>query len=184
MNKQPKVTEQTKQNFINAFCELYSQKPIEKISIQELASKTGYNRSTFYQYFTDIYDLLEVVENRILDEVRSGLSNQPDPVDGIQEALHCLESEEHFLVLQALLGNYGTSHFLERLKKEIPFEKLNLGFEENDPLTPYYIEFYISTSLSLFRLWLQRSKDMSSEDLFNLMSKLYSDGINAYLDRR
>lgn len=63
MKKQPQITEKTRQVFIEVFCELYSQKPIEKISVQEIAKISGYNRSTFYQYFTDLYDLLDSVEN-------------------------------------------------------------------------------------------------------------------------
>lgn len=58
MKKQPQITEKTRQKFIEVFCELYSQKPIEKISVQEIANNSGYNRSTFYQYFT----LLDAVE--------------------------------------------------------------------------------------------------------------------------
>jgi len=39
MKKQPEITDKTRQAFIEVFCELYSQKPIEKISIQEIANK-------------------------------------------------------------------------------------------------------------------------------------------------
>ncbi|MFC6651830.1 TetR/AcrR family transcriptional regulator [Paenibacillus rhizoplanae] len=73
MNKQPQVTEKTRQRFIEVFCELYSQKPIEKISIQEIANRSGYNRSTFYQYFTDIYELLDAVENNLLHDIKQNL---------------------------------------------------------------------------------------------------------------
>ncbi|WP_339255351.1 TetR/AcrR family transcriptional regulator [Paenibacillus sp. FSL R5-0713] len=69
MKKQPQITEKTRQKFIVVFCELYSQKPIEKISVQEIANNSGYNRSTFYQYFTDIYALLDAVENDLLNDI-------------------------------------------------------------------------------------------------------------------
>ena len=49
----------TKENIIEAFWKLYAEKPIEKITIQELMNKAGYHRSVFYVYFKDIYDLLE-----------------------------------------------------------------------------------------------------------------------------
>ncbi|OAS21194.1 hypothetical protein [Paenibacillus oryzisoli] len=39
MKKQPQITEQTNQKFVEVFCESYSQKPIEKISVQEIANK-------------------------------------------------------------------------------------------------------------------------------------------------
>ena len=38
-------------------------------------------------------------------------------------------------------------------------------------------EFHISTSLSLFHLWLNREKDLPPEQLFSLIHTLYTTGI-------
>jgi Transcriptional regulator len=180
MKKQPEITQKTRQLFVDVFCELYSQKPIEKISIQAIANKSGYNRSTFYQYFADIYELLDFVENNLLDNIKEELSNKEVSTHTIQNTLHCLEKSEHILILKALLGDYGSIHFLERLKKEISFDKLKFNFCENNSLTPYLTEFYISTSMSLFRLWLKQEKDLSSEELYKLIDNLYTKGIMPY----
>ena len=72
MKKQSKVTAQTKKNLINAFWSLYCEKRIEKITVKEITQKAGYNRGTFYEYFTDIYDVLEQIEESLvpsLDEL-------------------------------------------------------------------------------------------------------------------
>ncbi|MBY9078726.1 TetR/AcrR family transcriptional regulator [Paenibacillus sp. CGMCC 1.18879] len=180
MKKQPEITERTRQIFIDVFCELYSQKPIEKISIQEIANKSGYNRSTFYQYFTDIYDLLDFVENDLLNYIKEELANKELSIHTVQDAFHCLDKKEHLLVLNALLGDYGNPRFLKRLKKEITLEQLELNVPQHHSLTPYLIEFYLSTSLSLFRLWLQQQKDLSSEEFFKLVHNLYTNGITPY----
>ena len=60
MKKQPEKTAKTKQIFVDVFCKLYTQKPFEKILVQEITNKAGYNRSTFYEYFSDMYDLLKL----------------------------------------------------------------------------------------------------------------------------
>lgn len=180
MKKQPEITEKTRRMFIDVFCELYSQKPIEKISVQEITNKSGYNRSTFYQYFADIYELLAFVENDLLNYIKKELANKELSTHTIKNAFHCLEKREHISTLNALLGDYGSIRFLERLKKEIPFDKLMLNFPENNSLTPYLMEFYISTSLSLFRLWLRQQKDLSPEELFKLVDSLYTNGITPY----
>ena len=99
MKKQPQITEKTRQTFVEVFCELYSQKPIEKISIQEIANKSGYNRSTFYQYFTDIYELLDSVENDLLNDIKEELAKKELSMHTVQDALHCLDKKEHLLVL-------------------------------------------------------------------------------------
>lgn len=180
MRKQPEIKEKTRQKFVEVFCELYSQKPIEKISVQEIANKSGYNRSTFYQYFTDLYELLDFVENDLLDDMKKDLANQERSMHTVQDALYCLNKREHFLVLHALLGDYGSARFIKRLKNEITMGQLELNVPYNDSLTPYFIEFYLTTSLSLFRLWIQRQKDLSPEEFLGLVENLYSSGITPY----
>lgn len=70
MKKQPQVTEQTRANLTQAFWELYLDRPIEKITVREIAERAGYNRATFYLYFRDVYDLFEQLEEEILFQVR------------------------------------------------------------------------------------------------------------------
>ncbi|MCG7379794.1 TetR/AcrR family transcriptional regulator [Paenibacillus sp. ACRSA] len=180
MKKQPQITEKTRQTFVEVFCELYSQKPIEKISVQEIANKSGYNRSTFYQYFTDIYDLLDAVEHDLMNNIKEELATKEFSIHTVQDAFHCLDKKEHLLVLNALLGDYGSFRFLKRLRKEMTLDRLALNIPQNPSLTPYLIEFYLSTSLSLFRLWLQRDKDLSSEEFFKLVDNLYKKGATSY----
>lgn len=45
----------TRQNLIDSFWLLYCQKNIEKITVKEICEIAGYNRSTFYVYFNDVY---------------------------------------------------------------------------------------------------------------------------------
>ncbi|OBR65710.1 TetR family transcriptional regulator [Paenibacillus oryzae] len=180
MNKQPEMTDKTRQTFIHVFCDLYCQKPIDKISIKEIANKSGYNRSTFYQYFTDIYELLDCIEGRVLESINEEMASREFSTHTFQDALQCLENAEDISVLKALLGDYGSVHFVERLKREIAFERLIVDFPTDDVLAPYIIEFYISTLISMFRLWIRNDKDLSSEELLKLVDSLFANGITPY----
>jgi len=182
MKKQPEITEKTRQTFIDVFCELYSQKPIEKISIQEIANKSGYNRSTFYQYFTDIYELLDFVESDLLNYIKEELVKQAESNNSVQNMLQCFEKESHVSALSALFGDYGSARFLERLKREIPFDRWALNLPKDSVATPYLLEFYISTSLSLLRLWFRRQKDLPIDELVELIRNLYTGGISSVVN--
>ena len=59
----------SRENMIAAFERIFPEKPIEKISIKEITDAAGYNRSTFYLYFTDIYELADAFEATVLEEV-------------------------------------------------------------------------------------------------------------------
>jgi AcrR family transcriptional regulator len=180
MKKQPEITERTRQSFIDVFCELYTQKPIEKISIQEISNKSGHNRSTFYQYFTDIYELLAYIENDVLYYLQNVFQSKKcttEPSD-VQSIVRLFEEKGKYL--EALLGDYGSIRFLERLKNEIHTDNLNLNFAKDNPILPYIIEFHISIPISLFRLWQRRQKDLPVEELSDLIQNLYTTGITSY----
>lgn len=53
----------TKKLFKATLVELLKTTPLNKITIKELCAKSNLNRSTFYSYYLDIYDLLDDLEN-------------------------------------------------------------------------------------------------------------------------
>ena len=179
MKKQPEITEKTRQSFINIFCELYCQKPIEKITVKEIANKSGYNRSTFYQYFTDVYDLLSFIENDILSFIREKLKNTESADSKPRDLLLIFEKKGTYL--DALLGEYGNMRFIEKLKLEYFNDELNDCFPRDNSAAPYLLEFQISTSFSLLRLWLRRQKDLPSDVLLNLIDTLFTSGISSVI---
>lgn len=61
--------EKTKQSIYNAFIDLRSKKNLEKITIKELCETAQINKSTFYVYYRDIYDLSDKIEDEIVSEV-------------------------------------------------------------------------------------------------------------------
>jgi len=174
MKKQPEKTEKTKQAMINAFCELYAQKPIERISVQEITKKAGYNRSTFYQYFTDLLSLRDYVEDDVLDFMRQKSQVEKETSARIITMLY----KEKGTYFNALLNNLGKGHFAEKLKKAFPVEVPELVLPEDDPLLPYMIEFHRSSVIALFSLWHSREHDLLPEELVTLIRRLYKNGLD------
>lgn len=76
MNKQPEKRDATKEAFITAFFRLAEIKNIYKITIQEITNLAGYNRTTFYRYFEDVFDLVEYAEDQFIDDILSVLLPQ------------------------------------------------------------------------------------------------------------
>ena len=53
------MTQVTKRALEEALKRLLLEKPLSKITIQDLADECGISRMTFYYHFKDIYDLVE-----------------------------------------------------------------------------------------------------------------------------
>ena len=78
MPAKPSVAANTKQILTDAFWKLYREKSIDKITVREITQLAGYNRSTFYEYFCDVYDVLQQLENSLMEKLRdrSGVPRQ------------------------------------------------------------------------------------------------------------
>lgn len=117
MNKQPEVTAITKENLTNAFWSLYKSKRIEKITVKDITGIAGYNRSTFYVYFNDVYSVLEYVEDTLLnymkEEVMKDLNFLDDDVVIKKITDLFIEKGEYF---NQLLGEDGDPYFAGKLK--------------------------------------------------------------------
>lgn len=57
MAKEDRRTMYSKKMIRESLYELMKEKPLNKISVTEICKKADVNRSTFYAYYTDIYDL-------------------------------------------------------------------------------------------------------------------------------
>lgn len=187
MGKHNQVTEVTKQKFIDVFCELYQQKPIEKITVQELTKLSGYNRSTFYQYFHDIYDLLEYIENDVLTYFRFTTSARLENLHNqdlvIRKIAQLYDDKGDYLI--ALLGDYGSVRFINKMTDIIEEHVEELGVyvsHLDDVLMPYIKTFFLSTTISMFKCWHTNNKSISSEELVTLIHNLVS--IDAILQKK
>ena len=67
--------EKTKRSIYDAFIGLRGKKPLEKLTVKELCEAADINKSTFYVYYRDVYDLSDKIEDEIVTEVLKSLDN-------------------------------------------------------------------------------------------------------------
>lgn len=61
--------EKTKKRIVDAFVALYAEKDISQITVRMICEKAGINRSTFYTYYADVYELRTQQQKDIINEV-------------------------------------------------------------------------------------------------------------------
>jgi hypothetical protein len=70
LGKQPTegatLSEMARANLLEAFWGLYCTKRLAEITVKEVAAKAGYNRSTFYERFDDVWSCLVELEGQCL----------------------------------------------------------------------------------------------------------------------
>lgn len=169
MKKSPKRTEMTKKNIAQSFCILYSKMPLNKISVKSVIEYAGYNRSTFYEYFEDIYDLLSYVEDDVISYLKDNINNEEMHISVLVGLFN-----DKKIYLNALMGEYGNNHFNKRLIYEFSSYIYEKNSNISEKFQPYFNEIYITSTLSAIKLWMN-NQDIPSEELFNLISDFQSN---------
>lgn len=66
MNQRTKLT---KQIIKQSFFMLLKEKPVSKITVTKICEESGINRTTFYKYYLDVWDLLDQIESDLAFEM-------------------------------------------------------------------------------------------------------------------
>lgn len=93
-------------------------KPVEKITVHEVAAKAGYSRATFYNYFTDPYDLIDGVEEELVAEVISRIDSVRESDDFSKSFISSFSNvvESSPVFMDIFLNPTGSSRLAGKLK--------------------------------------------------------------------
>ena len=179
MNKQPKVTAQTKQNLIDAFWSLYCEKRIEKITVKEISQRAGYNRGTFYEYFSDVYDVLSQIEQSLVPTLNelppTTLEHMDMPFDMFLKIY-----EQNYKYYSVLFGDNGDPAFISKIKNSIKpliMKSISKKVDKNDIELDFILEYILSAMIGILSYWFRMNKVLPAEDLIALMYQLMDNEV-------
>jgi len=187
MKKQPEITDATRNAFIDAFCKLYKKTPIEKISIGQVTDAAGYNRTTFYHYFKDIYDLLTYIEDYVIlhvkENVLANIRGGNLEKEFVLSFTKMYEGREQYV--KALLANPNGARFIERLKVEMFNALIDVfSLSKDDVTVTYILDFYLSAVLSVLSRWIRNQGDIPQAELAALIRDMLTKGVLPQLNKR
>lgn len=123
--------QRTQNSIINAFIQLRAKKPLEKITIKELAELAYINKATFYTYYQDIYDLNDQLEDEVITTMLNDiphpeylLTNPKQSAKILMSAIHAQGS-----LFQTLFSSSRQGVLLEKLDTRLK-EKVYLSHPE------------------------------------------------------
>lgn len=178
--KSDRRVRKTKKTLIDALTVLMSQKRINNITVTELTELADLNRSTFYLYYKDIYDMVEKVEAEILEDFTEAFNKCFNQYYKCGEAYNNLLSFFTFLfefvkknakICKILLGPKGDYVFIEKLKLIIK-DQSDLEIEVCNLKVKYYDPFIISGCIGIIQQWLDEDMKESPKDMATMVLEL------------
>ena len=185
MKKQPELTDSTRTAFLQAFCDCYAEKPLEKITVKEIPEKAGYSRVTFYNYFRDSYDLLNYMEDDFIAYITREILTNVEQDKNLGNFIFTFTKalKEQNLYSQIFLCDpQHSSLFTSHLKpKLLPLFLQAFGIPSDHQKAVYAFEFYIPGVISVISHWIQRPESLSIEELAELVEGILKEGVLSQL---
>lgn len=167
----------TKKSISDAYVELRAKKPLEKITIKELADLAFINKATFYQHYKDIYDLADAAENELINEI---VKNMPDPELIISEPKRGFEQLIRAVLMQSSMIDIifsGSRRPLLSLKLEESIKELiyrKYPDYKNDMEKDVLFTVLIQGTIQAFIRYSKETPDRVIEILGRINDKLLS----------
>ncbi len=200
-------SEHTRRRIIHSYLALIRHKKWDKISVIEICRYTEITRGTFYQYFSDIYDLMEQIETSLLDEIAeryASASRQPEVHLTNETFLTKFNPappeifntwfqfcSKHREAMMALLDRkFGDPYFVKRLKPLIARnlqEMMDRDGQPRDELRSHFVDIFVELHFLSAQSWLDADEDaepLAPEDIVNLLNVMRVGAIYMTLKRK
>lgn len=166
------VSYETKQAFASALKQLMLQKPLERITIQEITGLCGMRRQNFYYHFEDIYDLLRWMFEEEAVSLLTGQDGMLLWQEGMLRLFRYLQ--ENRKVYLCALRSLGRSHVRRFFKTNIyaviqhtieSMEQEVSGKREDREYLDWMTHMYVITLTGILEDWLMGELDYTPEEL-------------------
>lgn len=162
---------------------LMQQKNIKEITVKELVDEIDINRSTFYLHYTDIYQMLQSIEDELMEDILEAIKEHPlDP--GMKGGGYSF-AVQLFRILSAnkdicaaLMGPNGDMAFVEKIEKLVEdavLPELFTMFPQKVNDIKYAYAFCINGCVGMIKCWLTGDSDDTPEHMAYLTHTIISE---------
>ncbi len=170
---------------MQAYSELLSTTPSEKITVTSIVNKAGLNRSTFYAHFSCPNDVYKLLERKLVDElldsidsiIFKGLLRDPEPL--LQLVTDRIEKNMDYVKLMFI--RYPMAEWMENIRDAVvdklmsDMETADL-YEERDMLM-INLRFFVGGYIALCRDYIAGKIEKSPAELVKPLARTISAGL-------
>ena len=182
----------SKEALKNSLIELMREKSVNNITVKELVTRADLNRSTFYNYYSDIPDMLSKLEDELYNEflytLEAHIPKKEKVVDVSKDAHKFIEDmcsviKNNYEFCKCIFSKNGDLNFLFKLEEMIENNLKNQLREifdgKIDHLT-YVYSFFKSGYIGILKEWMKGGCVESSEEIANITYDLIKSIIDTF----
>mgnify|MGYP004451243043 CR=1 FL=1 len=176
-----------------ALLENLSQYEFQKITVEMICSSAMINKSTFYKYYADKYQLLDLFLDRTLEEFRQALQStdfilatpdtidDPVYVDNFRKSVDVIYAKRK--VYQTLWNaRFGRNIFGEMVgivRENILRTLLLEPCQSKEAMTyrELYASLFAANAMEMFHWWFDHENEITAEDVRRLINRNMKEGL-------
>ena len=185
MKELSRTQEKTMQRFLGAFFTVRNVKSLDKITVKDIVTEAGYNRSSFYLYFTDVYDLADAAEKsvigRLADAAEKEFANAESvSMDDFMARLARKTSEYADEIVILSDSKSFRDKFMDVLRPN--FSRVS-GLDPEDEKYDYLVSLFFSIMLHNISYWAQHRDEVSLAGIADMTRDIFLPGIQQLKSR-
>ena len=182
--KQDRRIRKSKESLKNSLIKLMKEKPVNHITVKEIVSTADLNRSTFYNYYCDIPDMLEKLEEELYNEflhiLELHITKEGITHDIYNEAHKFIEDmcdviKENVEFCKCVFSKNGDISFLFKLEELVENhikDQLREEFDGKMDHLAYVYSFVKSGYIGILKSWIKGGCVESSQEIAHLTFNL------------
>ena len=167
----------TKKVLLQSLTELMSEKKLNKITVKGLTDLADVNRSTFYLYYKDIFDMVAQIETEMLDIFCKAFEKLDKETNSYTNLLSFFTNIFEYVqnnadMCKILLGPDGNYSFIEKFKNAIIHTKP--PFDESiSKIEIYYLRpFIVAGCIGVIQQWLMDDLNVSPKEMATIITDM------------
>lgn len=166
----------TKAILLQSLIKLLAEKKVNKITVKELTDLADVNRSTFYLYYQDLFDMLEKVELDLFNNFKSKYEVFLNESRTYGTFLNFFEFAFNFAdknaeLFKILLGPNGDYSFVEKFKSAVINAHPKMVLDQSELEQVFFRSFLVSGFIGVIQKWLEADKMFTAKEMSETMMK-------------
>ncbi len=177
----------TEKAIIESFIKLLNEKPLDKITVKDVIDECGVNRSTFYYYFEDIYDLLSHILETETNRIAENHLSYDSWTDGVFEAMSfAIQNRKAIFHIYKSLNREKLEHYLNDIFDSVMIEAVRIiakDYKVTEEDIHLVADVYKFTLTGLVFKWLEDGMTSEPKEVISKLSYMLDGNIMTMLEK-
>lgn len=162
----------TKKKIKDSLVKLLSKKRLYDISVSELCQTANVNRSTFYVYYNNVYEVFEEIGDEIAKEMKEMLVKMDRTDHSVYLRVYFTLAKKHMTIFKEIHSTNIHNPIIQKLA-EVNSELLNSNVSVPKKTENLELTFVLSGFYGLVETWLNNGCKESDDDLIQVLKSFY-----------